>query len=145
MTIAPCSLSALELFFCDFSAPRPRLASKLARVGSLELRVTRPCAPRHRGGRGREAARSQSRVYEFSAKSRLRVLRSHHQSQPRFSKTYSPVRARPVFDENTQGSSSGEVAIYEFSSRFAIFTAAIFKKHRIPNITAAIISKSQAG
>ena len=113
MTIAPCSLSALELFFCDFSAPRPRLASKLARVGSLELRVTRPCAPRHRGGRGREAARSQSRVYyEFSGRT---SNRSRDSSKPTV-----PSALGGFFDENTEGSSSGEVAIYEFSGRFAI-------------------------
>ena len=63
-----CALSALELFFLHFSACRPRLAAKLARVGSLDLRGTRPCAVRHRGGRGVVVARSQSRVYEFSGR-----------------------------------------------------------------------------
>ena len=63
-----CSLSALELLFCDFSVSRPRLAAKFARVGNLELRGTRPCVVRHRVGRGVVVARSQSRVYEFSGR-----------------------------------------------------------------------------
>ena len=45
---------------------------------------------------GSRSARPRPRGSEV-AKSRLRVLRSHLQSQPRFLKTYSPVNAQQVF------------------------------------------------
>ena len=37
----PCALSALELFFCDFSAARPRFVARLARSDSPQSRG--PC------------------------------------------------------------------------------------------------------
>ena len=37
----PCALSALELFFCDFSAARPRFVARLARSDSPRSRG--PC------------------------------------------------------------------------------------------------------
>ena len=77
----PCALSALELFFCDFSAARPRFVARLARSDSPQSRGPSPRAdpPSSR------PLRSASEV----ARSRLRGLPHAPQSQPCFFTTTS--------------------------------------------------------
>ena len=77
----PCALSALELFFCYFSAARPRFVARLARSDSPQSRG--PC-PRADPPSPRPS-RSASEV----ARSRLRGLPHAPQSQPRFFTTTS--------------------------------------------------------
>ena len=72
----PCALSALELFFCDFSTARPRFVARRARSDSPQLRG--PC-PRADPPSPRPS-RSASEV----ARSRLRGLPHAPQSQPCF-------------------------------------------------------------
>ena len=79
--VSPCALSALELFFCDFSAARPRFVARLARIDSPHSRG--PCPRAHPPSP--RPSRSASEV----ARSRLRGLPHAPQSQPCFFKTTS--------------------------------------------------------
>ena len=92
----PCALSALKLFFSDFSAARPRFVARLARSDGPQSRGpcprTDPPSPR--------PSRSASEV----ARSRLRGLPHAPQSQPCFFTTtsllgssYSPAVTLFVF------------------------------------------------
>lgn len=65
---ARCALSAREPRFCDFSAPRPRLAARLACACSPALRGPCPCAARAPDDRCAAVPRAPN--------SRLRSLRS---------------------------------------------------------------------
>ena len=79
--VATSTISALELFFCDFSAARPRFVARLARSDSPQSRG--PC-PRADPPSPRPS-RSASEV----ARSRLRRLPHAPQSQPCFFTTTS--------------------------------------------------------
>ena len=86
-TSDPCALSALEPFFCDLSAARPRFVARLAPSDSPRSRG--PC-PRS-GPPSPRPSRSASEV----ARSRLRGLPHGPQSQPCFDSPVSRLRGLP--------------------------------------------------
>ena len=77
----PCALSALGLFFCDFSAARPRFVARLARSDSPQSRG--PCP------RADPPAPRPSRSASEEARSRLRGLPHAPQLQSCFFTTTS--------------------------------------------------------
>ena len=81
----PCALSALELFFCDFSAARPRFVARLARSASPQPRG--PCP------RADPPSPRPSRSVNEVASSRLRGLPHAPQSPPCFFTTTSLLRS----------------------------------------------------
>ena len=81
----PCALSALEPFFCDFSAARPRFVARLARSASPQPRG--PCP------RADPPSPRPSRSVNEVASSRLRGLPHAPQSPPCFFTTTSLLRS----------------------------------------------------
>ena len=75
--------SALTLFFCDFTAARPRFVARLERSDSTQSRRPSP--------RGVPSSPRPSRSARELARSRLRSLPHAPQSQPCFFTTTSPL------------------------------------------------------